>query len=172
MASAAGKRSRTFIAVFVAAALAQFGLLLAPPVRPFIDGMSGSLASISASLIRAFGGACTQVGAVLTAPGAHHFSMEVRDGCNGVNVVILLWSAMLAWPVRWQWKLAGLGAGFVLLQLLNLLRLISLFYLGQYSPPVFQFAHLYLWELLIIIDAMVIFGLWIRRAARNGWEVA
>ncbi len=90
--------------------------------------------------------------------------MEVRDGCNGINVVILLWAAMIAYPAGLKWKVIGLGTGLVAIQAANLLRLISLFYLGQYSRPIFEFAHLYLWEMLIIIDAMVVFAVWVRRA--------
>ena len=41
---------------------------------------------------------------------------------------------------------------------------------GQYSWPVFEFAHLYLWEMLIILDAIVVFGFWSRRAVTEGSE--
>ncbi|HWQ56647.1 MAG TPA: exosortase H [Bryobacteraceae bacterium] len=161
--AASRNRSRTFVALFAVAALAQFAILLAAPVRPFVDGFSGHLASVSARLIGAFGGTCIQRAAILSNP-ARGFALEVRDGCNGVNVVILLWAAIVAYPSNWKWKLIGLGAGLAAIQALNLLRLISLFYLGQYSMPVFEFAHLYLWETLIVIDAMVVFGIWSRRA--------
>ena len=161
---ASAKKSRTFVVFFAIAALVQFAILLAAPIRPFVDGFSGHLAWVSASLIQALGGTCLQHAAILSNP-AKGFTMEVRDGCNGVNVVILLWAAILAYPSNWKWKLTGLGAGLAAIQILNLFRLISLFYLGQYSPSIFEFAHLYLWETLIIIDAMVVFGLWIRRAA-------
>lgn len=154
------------MALFALAALAQFAILLAAPVRPFVDGFSGQLASASARLIGAFGGTCIQRAAILSNP-ANGFALEVRDGCNGVNVVILLWAAIVAYPSNWKWKLAGLAAGLVAIQLLNLFRLISLFYLGQYSMPVFEFAHLYLWETLIVIDAMVVFGMWSRRAGQQ-----
>ena len=89
--------------------------------------------------------------------------MEIRDGCNGVNVVILLWAAILAYPSNWKWKVTGLAAGLAAIQILNLIRLISLYYLGQYSRPLFEFAHLYLWETLIIIDAIVVFGIWTKK---------
>jgi exosortase H (IPTLxxWG-CTERM-specific) len=155
-----GKR---FLAVFAVAALTLFALLLAAPVRPFIDGFSANLAGGSAVLIRMFGGVCVQSAATLRHP-ASGFAMEVRDGCNGVNVVILLWAAMLAYPASARWKLIGLGAGLAAIQTLNLLRLISLFYLGQFSMSAFEFAHLYLWETLIILDGMVVFAFWARRA--------
>jgi exosortase H (IPTLxxWG-CTERM-specific) len=107
-----------------------------------------------------------QQAAILSNP-ARGFAMEVRDGCNGVNVVVLLWAAVLAYPSNLRWKLIGLGGGLAAIQVLNLLRLVSLFYLGQYSTPIFEFAHLYLWEMLIIIDAMVVFGVWVKGAAQK-----
>lgn len=152
-----------FILLFALAAFVQFAILLAAPVRPFVDGFSGRLAAVSGSLIRTFGGTCLQQGAILSDP-AKGFALEIRDGCNGVNVTILLWAAIVAYPARLKWKLIGLVGGLAAIQLLNLLRLISLFYLGQYDRPLFQFAHLYLWETLIIIDAVAVFGLWTRHA--------
>jgi len=155
-------KSAAFVLLFALTAMAQFAILLAAPVRPFVDGFSGRLAAVSAWLIGAFGGACVHHAAVLSNP-ANGFSLEVRDGCNGVNVVIVLWAAIMAYPAQLKWKLTGLAGGLAAIQTLNLIRLISLFYLGQYCWPVFQFAHLYLWETLIIVDAIVVFGLWSRR---------
>ena len=159
-------KSSTFAALFALAAMAQYAVLLTTPVHPFIDGFSGGLASLSAWLIHAFGGTCLRHAAVLSNP-ALGFSMEVRDGCNGVNVVILLWAAIAAYPSRLKWKLIGWGGGLAAIQILNLFRLISLFYLGQYNNALFEFAHLYLWETLIIIDAMVVFALWTRQASQE-----
>lgn len=168
---ASQRRTPAFILVFAGAALAQFAILLATPIRPFVEGFSGDLAALSAWLIRAAGGACVRHAAVLSNP-AHHFAMEIRDGCNGVNVVVLLWSAILAYPAGLKWKLTGLAGGLAAIQILNLLRLISLFYLGQYSRPLFELAHLYLWESLIIIDGMVVFSLWVRRSPPNSLRAA
>jgi exosortase H (IPTLxxWG-CTERM-specific) len=159
-------RARTFVAIFAATALTLFAILLATPVRPFVDSFSAHLAFLSARLITALGGRCFQNGAILSNP-AKGFAMEVRDGCNGINVVILLWAAILAYPSNLKWKLVGLTGGLVAIQAVNLLRLVSLFYLGQYSPSIFEFAHLYLWESLIIIDGMIVFGLWTKHAANR-----
>jgi exosortase H (IPTLxxWG-CTERM-specific) len=164
--AASRNKTRSFIAIFVLAALAQFAILLATPIRPLVDGFSTDLARVSAWFIRACGGTCLQHAAVLDNP-VKGFAMEVRDGCNGINVVILLWAAIVAYPSNLKWKLIGLGGGLAAIQVLNLARLISLFYLGQHNTSLFEFAHLYLWETLILIDAMVVFSLWSRRATNK-----
>ncbi len=155
-------QSWLFILRFSAASLAQFALLLAAPVRPSVDRFSEQLAAVSAFLICAVGGTCEQQADMLSLPD-QTFRLEILDGCNGVNVVILLWSALIAYPASWKWRAVGMLGGLVAIQSFNLLRIISLFYLGQFSRDAFDFAHLYLWETLIILDAMLIFGLWSRR---------
>jgi exosortase/archaeosortase family protein len=63
-------------------------------------------------------------------------------------------------------KLVGLAVGLVAVQAVNLVRIISLFYLSQWSQPVFEFAHLYLWQALIMLDVVVVWLLWMRWATR------
>jgi exosortase H (IPTLxxWG-CTERM-specific) len=163
---ASTRKTLAFVLVFSLAALAQFAFLLATPVRPLVEGFSGDLAAVSAWLIHFSGGYCLRHAAVLSNP-AVNFAMEVRDGCNGINVVVLLWSAMFAYPASLKWRLLGVTAGLAAIQSLNLFRLISLFYLGQYNHSLFEFAHEYLWEFLIILDGIVVFNLWIRQASKR-----
>jgi len=152
-----------FLARLALYGLVFFVLLLHPTLRPYFEDFSASLAGVSAFTIRLFGGSVLQEGNILWPPGSS-FAMKVLDGCNGINVVILLSAAILAYPASWKWRGVGVGAGLLAIQILNLLRLISLFYLGQWSESLFNLAHLYLWETLIILDALFVFGLWSRRA--------
>jgi hypothetical protein len=43
------------------------------------------------------------------------------------------------------------------------LRIISLFYFGQWNEVLFEWAHLYVWPALIILDALVVFLIWVQR---------
>ena len=70
------------------------------------------------------------------------FAMEVLDGCNGDDVAVLLWAAILAYPASWLQKGKGLLAGTAAIYVINFLRIIGLFYLGQYNSQWFEFAHL------------------------------
>ena len=38
--------------------------------------------------------------------------------------------------------------------------MISLYYLGQYNRDWFDFAHMYLWESLIVLDTLAVFWIW------------
>ena len=95
------------------------------------------------------------------------FGVCIEPGCNGVEAFIVLCAALFAFSANWQHKVWGLAVGFVAIQLLNVLRVISLFYLGQWNKEVFDFAHNYLWQGLIMLDVLVVWLLWIRVASPN-----
>jgi len=141
-------------------------VLFTPPVQTADSAFSRALVGLSHGLIRACGGHATREGAILRSPGG--FAVEMRDGCNAVNVTILLWSAVLAFPATWKMKTLGLLAGSAIIQAVNVLRFITLYYLGQYSMTWFDFAHAYLWESLIMLDTMVVFWYWVTRVLRSG----
>lgn len=154
-----------FALAFAACFLAGIAVVLIPPVHDQVRRFSSSLVSLSHNLIGICGGESVVQGPVLRSP-ANGFAIEMMDGCNAVNVTLLLWSAIVAFPGGWRPKLAGVVAGGVLLQGLNLVRFISLFYLGQFSRRWFDFAHGYLWETLLVLDAMVFYWIWLGRAGR------
>jgi len=153
-----------FVLIFTGCLLFAFGLLLTPPIQSLDVQFSRTLVQVSHWLILACGGHASRDAAILRAPGG--FGVEMRDGCNAVNVTILLWSAVLAFPASWKMKAVGLVVGSAVIQALNIVRFISLFYVGQYSLTWFDFAHIYLWESLLVLDTMVVFWFWISRVVR------
>ena len=152
-----------FALLFALCFILGIGLVLLPPGQKIDQDFSRLLVRISRTVIGIWGGAAAVEGAILRAPGG--FAVEMRDGCNGINVMVLLWAAILAFPASWKLKAYGLAAGTLAIQLLNVARFISLFYIGQYSSTWFDFAHGYLWESLLVLDTMVVFWLWIGRVS-------
>ncbi len=157
-------RPARFAVLFGVCFLAGIGILLLPPVQVVDGQFSRGLVKIAHGLIGMCGGRASLDGAVLRAPTG--FAVEMRDGCNAVNVTIMLWAAVLAFPASWKMKALGLAAGSVIIQMVNMVRFISLFYIGQYSMSWFDFAHGYLWESLLVLDTMVVFWLWVNRVSR------
>jgi exosortase H (IPTLxxWG-CTERM-specific) len=160
-------RTARFAIIFAGCLLFGIAVLLTPPVQAVDRQFSRVLVKVSHGLIGICGGKARIEGAILRDP-ASGFAVEMRDGCNAVNVTILLWSAVLAFPAPWRLKLLGLLAGSLLIQALNIVRFISLFYIGQYSMTWFDFAHGYLWESLLVLDTLMVFCLWANRASRYG----
>ena len=55
------------------------------------------------------------------------FGVRIERGCNGVEAVIILFAAIFAFPAPFKNKLIGFTIGFFAIQLLNLIRIVSLF---------------------------------------------
>lgn len=89
------------------------------------------------------------------------FAVSIEPGCNGVEAMIVLLAAIIAFPAPWLYRLQGLVWGFFAIQGMNLLRIISLFYLGQWNRAWFDWAHLYIWQALIMLDALLVFLIWL-----------
>ncbi|MBP8290692.1 MAG: hypothetical protein KAX51_12960, partial [Chromatiaceae bacterium] len=70
---------------------------------------------------------------------------------------------MLTFAAPWCYRLLGLVIGFLGVQVLNMLRIISLTYLGVWKPEWVHWVHWYLWDAFIMLDVLVIFLLWLRR---------
>ena len=118
------KFTLTFFSCFV------FGIaaLLTAPVQNIDRRFTQGLVALSHMIITICGGHATRQGAILRSPGG--FGVEMLDGCNAVNVTMLLCSAIFAFPAAWKMKTLGILGGAAIIQVVNLLRFISIFFLG------------------------------------------
>ena len=158
-------RPLRFALIFFCCFILGVAVLLTPPVQSVDLQFNRGLVAISNEIITVCGGQATRQGAILRSAGG--FAVEMRDGCNAVNVMILLCSAVFAFPASWRMKALGVLGGVAIIQVVNLFRFITLFYLGQYSMPWFEFAHAYLWESLIFLDTVVVFWYWATHVLRS-----
>lgn len=127
----------------------------------FVVPWTNFLATISADLVKWFDPNVLVSGKILRST-ANGFAVSIEAGCNGVEATIVLIAAMLAFPAPWKNKVIGLVAGILAVQGLNIVRIISLFYLGQWNYNVFEWAHLYVWQALIMLDVLIVWLLWVR----------
>jgi exosortase H (IPTLxxWG-CTERM-specific) len=156
-----------FIVLFLVYLAILFPLELVPPVDHYVIlPFTAAIAKVSVWIVGIFDPHAVAFGNVLQST-ANGFAISIERGCNGVEAVIILVSAMLAFPAPWKNRLAGIALGFVAIQALNLVRIISLFYLGQWNQTWFQWFHLYLWQALIVLDALVAFLIWLRYLPRE-----
>jgi len=156
-----------FFLLFVVLLAALFGLELTPWVQDwFVVPWTNALARISTWIVTLFDGNVVATGKVMRS-NANGFAVSIEAGCNGVEATLVLLAAILAFPAPWTHKAVGLVIGILAVQLLNILRVISLFYLGQWNYEVFEWAHLYVWQALIMLDVLVVWLIWVRRVPRT-----
>lgn len=159
-----------FVAKFAAALIVLYAVVAFNQVNdrvivPFTEGV----AFCSAFLLRAVEGGVTATGTVMRSPT---FALDVQNGCNGVEATILLVAAIAAFPATLRSRLAGVAAASVAVALLNLVRLSSLFWLGEHYRSLFDLFHVAVWQSLVVLAAIAIFILWSLRFAERPREVA
>jgi exosortase H (IPTLxxWG-CTERM-specific) len=151
-----------FFVLFLVMLLGLFTLEIYQPVEvAVINPFTAVIAKISVWIIELFDENVISYGKIIQSK-TNGFAVEIQRGCNGIEAVIILFAAIFAFPATFKHKLIGFGAGFVAIQALNLVRIISLFYLGQWNTTAFNWFHLYLWQALIILDALVVWLIWLR----------
>lgn len=151
-----------FFILFVVLVVVLFSLeMLQWSQQHVILPFTAVLADISAWLMKLYDSDVVSEGKIIRSLSTG-FAVSIEPGCNGVEAVIILFAALFAFPAPLKHKLVGLAIGFVAIQSLNLVRIISLFYLGQWNMTWFEWFHLYLWQALIILDALVVWLLWLR----------
>jgi len=123
----------------------------------------GVLAEISGAFLALFN---NDVGVSGTRISNNLFAVEVAQGCDAIQVCSLLASAVIAFPVSFKRKLRGLVLGILWLQFLNLMRIITLFWIGAYFTSVFRTAHETVWPGILITITVASWVLWVRWEAQ------
>lgn len=151
-----------FFILFAVILVTLFTAELTHPVQnAIVVPWTDALVRISVGLITFFDPQVAAFGKVLQST-ANGFAVSVEAGCNGIEAAIVLIAAMLAFPAPWKHRVIGILAGLLAVQGLNIVRVISLFYLGQWNMEAFKWAHLYLWQALIMLDVLVVWLIWMR----------
>lgn len=156
-----------FAFFFTTILLALFAAELTPPGQAWIvEPWTSIVARAATAAATLFDPSVMASGAALVSMKTG-FAVTIVAGCNGLEAMIVLAAAVLAYPAPWKSRLVGLAAGSVAIALLNLVRIVSLFYIGQWNLTAFEWAHLYVWQVLIMLDALIVWLVWLRTLPRT-----
>jgi len=154
-----------FVMTFLLILIALFTVEMLNPVQEHvITPFTSLLAHLSAVLILPFDNSVIAYGKVLQFKDSG-FAVSIEAGCNGVEATIVLIAAICAFPA--SWRLIAISLGFLAIQVLNIVRIISLFYLGNWNLEYFSWIHLYLWPALIMLDVLVVFIFYLRYLSKQ-----
>ena len=156
-----------FFVTFLLLQAVLFGLELTPWAQAyFVEPWTNTLARISTWLVTVFDPNVMAIGKIMRST-TNGFAVSIEAGCNGVEATIVLIAAILAFPAPLRSKLVGMIVGVFAVQGLNVVRVISLFYLGQWDRDWFEWAHLYIWQALIMLDVLIVWLVWVRTLPRS-----
>lgn len=90
------------------------------------------------------------------------FAMQIVPGCDGMEAMALFVSAVLASPVSLRLRIWFMLPGILGVLLVDLVRLVSLFYIGAYWPKALHVMHWDIWPGLLIVIVLSSWLIWAR----------
>ncbi len=127
------------------------------PYTAFVARMSGVALDLLGEDIRVDG--CNLV--------SPRFQVAIYNGCNGLITSLIFVSGVLAFPTSLRAKVIGVVGGLFAIQLINLVRIVSLFYIGVFVPQLFNQSHIFVWQSIVILAGVTLWIFWARRYARQ-----
>lgn len=162
------RRSVGFLVRFVVLLVVFYFIVASRPVNDtVIVPFTAGIASVSAKLLNALGENAEVAGTEIRSSS---FGVNIENGCNGVETALLFGAAVLAFPASWSRRLLGLLAGFVAIQILNLVRVITLFWIGLHRPALFNSSHTVIWQSVVVLFGVLLFLFWASRERRLSAE--
>lgn len=119
------------------------------------EPVTRAYAALGAALLQMLGANARASGDLVVSPA---FGIHVSAGCDALEPMALFVAGMLAYPLPWRRRLAGIGLGLPILALLNVIRVTSLYAAGVHWPAAFEVLHKDLWQLLFLLCTV---GLWV-----------
>ena len=128
----------------------------------FVTPYTAVIAQMSGFVLRLFGEEATVTGCLVSSP---RFAVTIYNGCNGLITSLIFISGVLAFPAKFSAKLIGVIGGLLTIQLINLVRIVSLFYIGVFLPQHFDDAHIFVWQSLVILAGISLWVVWAHKFA-------
>lgn len=98
---------------------------------------------------------------------ANGVALEVVRGCDGAGTIFLLTAAVISFSASFKAKIFGLLSGITLLVIINLMRIVGLYFVMAYHKPWFAPIHTYFAPSFIIIVCCLFFAGWVQRVANK-----
>ena len=163
--ASSNRRSILFLARFVGLLVGFYFIVASNPVNDaVIVPFTAAVARVSAIALSAIGEKVSVAGTEIRSAA---FSVNIENGCNGVEAALLFGSAILAFPAPWRRRALGLVLGFAAIQALNLVRVVSLFWIGAHRPALFSSSHTVLWQSAVVLFSVLLFLFWASRVQRT-----
>jgi len=152
---------RVWLPVLGAACMAALLIWIAGD-EPVMGAVQRGLARVTSGTLNLLGHRTVVAGSTVS---SGLFGITVVTACTGLFTTGLFLIAVIAYPTGWKPKLIGAGLGLAGVFLLNVVRLVSLYYIGVHLPGFLDAAHQLIWQSVLIVFAVALWLLWAGRWA-------
>lgn len=158
-----------FVGVFVLLMGVFYAITFIPPVqKKVLPGLLELNARASAAVLNIFGEGAEAADTTLR---SRRYQVNIAHGCDAIEPIALFIAAVLAFPAPVRTKWPGLLAGVLALTVLNVVRIISLFYVGIHWQSAFETMHEDVWQPAFIVFSLffwVVWALWATKPPARG----
>lgn len=134
-----GSAAARLVVRYVLLLVGLFAVMAWRPVNDHVvDPYTTFLAREAGVVLKALGEQFRVHGQDLSSP---RFAVTIYNGCNGLEAILVFVAGVPAFPASWRARLPGVVVGFVAVQVLNVVRVVSLYYAGVWRPDWFTTAH-------------------------------
>jgi exosortase family protein XrtF len=170
MIAALQKPAIRFFATFVGCYLllnTVYGLWITS-MEPAPDGMTVWVARQTSAVVNALGAASTvQINTnepTVSLLQNKRVIINIFEGCNGLNVMVVFLSFLLAFRGSWKSLAWFLPLGIIAIHVANLGRVGWLFQLSLHQHRYFYYVHKYLFTAIIYLVVFALWVVWVRMA--------
>lgn len=147
-----------FLLVLCGSLCALFSLLSLRPVDAWlVEPFTAGVARVSGALLLAIGQDVRMAGTLIE--GAS-FAVNIRNGCNGLEAMVIFIAAVIAFPASLTRRALGTILGILFIYSINLLRVVGLYLTGLYLPQFFNVAHTVVAQTVLIIFTIAAWLVW------------
>jgi exosortase H (IPTLxxWG-CTERM-specific) len=152
------KSPARFLLTFAGLLILFYAIIALHPVNDHVVvPFTGAVARLSGRILNVLGERVSVAGTVISSSA---FTVNIENGCNGLETALLLAAAVLAFPASWRQRVAGFFLGFAAIEFVNLVRVVSLFWIGAHRPRWFGSAHTLVWQSLVVLAGVGLFVVW------------
>jgi exosortase H (IPTLxxWG-CTERM-specific) len=165
--SDSGISIRRFALTYLALMGGFFVLIGFRPIQNIIDlnGIyTAGIVSVTSGILGFAHIPCTYHGSVINLGS---IALDIKFGCNGLEAVMIYSVAVIAFPSSWTRKFLGMAAGFMVIQIVNILRIAFLAYAGIHLRSLFEYIHIYIAQGMMIAVSLGVFFLYLHYAKND-----
>ena len=121
-------------------------------------------ANLSFFLLKALGQSVTLSHTIISSTCV---SLEITDNCNGIYPVWYFIAAVISFPAAFSRKIPAILLGAPLLLAVNVVRIVTLYFVKLTGPAWFDLVHLQVWPALFILVTVCAWWFWLHWLVRH-----
>lgn len=94
----------------------------------------------------------------------------ISPSCNGLDLLVLFAGFIIAYPGTIRSKFLFIPVGLLIIDVLNIIRIVLLAWMAKFSPHLLEFNHSYTFTFSMYVIIFALWMVWIRKGGRTRQE--